>query len=82
MSDPQLMSYFKFDEADLQANRNGQLTEKQKGRLVKEDKRDKTWSVVGGRISSPHRSSWLGHRHRGGNRRSGFGIPNRFWNWL
>jgi hypothetical protein len=48
MSDQQLMNYFKFDEADLQANRNGQLTEKQKGRLVKEDKRDKTWSVVGG----------------------------------
>ena len=42
MSDSQLMSYFKFDAADLQANRNGQLTEKQKGRLVKEDKRDKT----------------------------------------
>jgi len=42
------MSYFKFDEADLQANQNGQLTEKQKGRLVKEDKRIKrgVWSVA------------------------------------
>ena len=33
MSDPQLMSYFKFDEADLQANRNGQFTDKQKARI-------------------------------------------------
>jgi hypothetical protein len=48
MSDPQLMSYFKFDEADLQANRNGQFTDKQKARIVKEDKRNKTWSVIGG----------------------------------
>ena len=48
MTDQQLMSYFKFDEADLQANRNGQFTENQKSRLVKEDKRDRTWSVVGG----------------------------------
>ena len=48
MSDPQLMNYFKFDEADLQANQNGQFTDKQKSRLVKEDKRDKTWSVFGG----------------------------------
>jgi hypothetical protein len=48
MQDQKLMDHFKFDESDLQANRNGQLTEKQKGRLVKEDKRDKTWSVIGG----------------------------------
>ena len=48
MSDPQLMSYFKFDEADLQANRNGQFTDKQKARLVKEDKRDRTGSIIGG----------------------------------
>ncbi|MFZ1042052.1 MAG: hypothetical protein WCA79_21260 [Anaerolineales bacterium] len=48
MIDPQLMSYFKFDEADLQANRNGQFTDKQKARIVKEDKRNKTWSVIGG----------------------------------
>jgi len=67
MSDPQLMSYFKFDDADLQANRNGQLTEKQKGRLVKENRRDKTWSVIGGGFlsssaclawSSPSRRGW------------------------
>ena len=57
MTDQQLMSYFKFDEADLQANRNGQFTEKQKGRLVKEDKRDKTWSVIGGGFLSS--SAWL-----------------------
>ena len=31
MLDQKLMGYFKFDEADLQANRNGQFTEKQKG---------------------------------------------------
>ena len=48
MSDPQLMSYFNFDETDLQANRSGQLTEKQKGGLVKEDKRDRTGSIIGG----------------------------------
>jgi hypothetical protein len=48
LTDQQLMSYFKFDQADLQANRNGQFTEKQKSRLVKEDRRDRTWSVIGG----------------------------------
>jgi hypothetical protein len=48
VSDSSLMNYFKFDEADLAANRNGQLTDQQKSRLVREDKRDRTWSVVGG----------------------------------
>src|SRR6202142_740613 len=48
MSDPQLISYFNFDEADLAANRNGQFTDKQKARLVKEDKRDRTGSIIGG----------------------------------
>ena len=48
MGDSHLMNYFKFDEADLAANRNGQLTDKQKSRLIKEDRRDRTWSVVGG----------------------------------
>ncbi|HVN16360.1 MAG TPA: hypothetical protein VMT73_11515 [Anaerolineales bacterium] len=33
MSDSQLMSYFKFDEADLRANRKGQFSAKQKDRL-------------------------------------------------
>jgi len=31
MQDQKLMNYFKFDEADLQANRNGQVTGKTKG---------------------------------------------------
>jgi hypothetical protein len=31
-----LMEYFKFDESDLNANRSGFLTEKQKNRLVDE----------------------------------------------
>jgi hypothetical protein len=48
MLDQQLMNYFNFDAADLQANRNGQFTDKQKARLVKEDRRDRTWSIVGG----------------------------------
>ncbi len=36
MGDVRLMNYFKFDEADLSANRNGLLSEKQKGRLRSE----------------------------------------------
>ncbi len=48
MEDPKLMSYFKFDEADLQANRNGQFTEKQKARLSTEDKSSRKWSLIGG----------------------------------
>ena len=48
MQEQKLMNYFKFDEADLQANRNGQFTDKQKARLVKEDKRDRTGSIIGG----------------------------------
>jgi hypothetical protein len=38
MQDQKLMDYFKFDEADLQANRNGQVTEKQKARMIKDSK--------------------------------------------
>jgi hypothetical protein len=34
MSDQQLMSTFKFTSADLQANRNGQLTQKQQSDLA------------------------------------------------
>ena len=49
MEDQKLMKYLKFDEYDLQANRMGQLTEKQRVRLVKENKREKTQSwFVGG----------------------------------
>lgn len=37
MADDRLERYFHFDQADLQANRAGQFTEKQKQRLRKED---------------------------------------------
>ncbi len=37
--DQQLMNFFKFDQADLIANQNGQFTEKQKVRLLQEDKK-------------------------------------------
>ncbi len=38
MEEQTLMNYFKFDAADLQANRNGQVTEKQKARMIKDSK--------------------------------------------
>ncbi len=38
MVDQQLMNYFKFDAADLYANRNGQFTDQQKARIIQEDK--------------------------------------------
>ena len=38
MVDPKLKAYFQFDESDLQANRNGQFTEKQKARMTKDSK--------------------------------------------
>jgi membrane protein implicated in regulation of membrane protease activity len=38
MGDQALRDYFQFDENDLAANRNGEYSEKQKQRLVKEDK--------------------------------------------
>jgi hypothetical protein len=44
----QLMNYFKFDAADLEANRNGQFTDKQRVRLAAQDKSSKSWSLVGG----------------------------------
>jgi hypothetical protein len=40
-----LRDYFKFDEADLAANRNGGLTEKQKMKLVKDNKSSKTFGI-------------------------------------
>lgn len=45
MEDQALRDYFKFDEADLAANRNGSLTEKQKIRLVKERKSSKRYCL-------------------------------------
>lgn len=50
MINQQLMNYFKFDEADLIANQNGQFTEKQKTRIIQEDTSDRTWSRIGGII--------------------------------
>jgi hypothetical protein len=38
MEDQKLMNYFKFDATDLQANRNGQVTDKQKARMIKDSK--------------------------------------------
>ncbi len=48
MIDTQLMDYFKFDQNDLYANQNGQFTDKQKARLIQEDKSSRTWSRIGG----------------------------------
>ena len=38
MSDQELMKYFEFDESDLQANRDGQISEKQKTHVLKSDR--------------------------------------------
>jgi len=38
MEDQKLMNYFKFDATDLQANRAGQVTEKQKRRMTQDSK--------------------------------------------
>jgi hypothetical protein len=46
MSDPQLMKMFEFDESDLQSNRNGRLSEKQKTRLEKAEKSSKGCSSI------------------------------------
>ncbi len=48
MIDQRLKDYFKFDEADLQANRIGQITDKQKARLVKENTSSQVGRVIGG----------------------------------
>lgn len=48
MIDQSLMNYFKFDQADLNANRNGQFTEKQRARIIQEDKSSRKWSLIGG----------------------------------
>jgi hypothetical protein len=41
MSDPELEKILDFDEADLNANRNGSLTERQKTKLTKDEKSTK-----------------------------------------
>ncbi|MDR3575795.1 MAG: hypothetical protein P4L50_18190 [Anaerolineaceae bacterium] len=43
MTDVQLMQYFKFDETDLAANRQGHITDKQAARLYTEDKFYRVW---------------------------------------
>jgi len=48
MIDQQLMNYFKFDQDDLYANQNGRFTDKQKARLIQEDKSDRTSSRIWG----------------------------------
>jgi hypothetical protein len=48
MAGEQLMTYFKFSEADLAANKQGQFTDSQKARLVKEDRSDRTGSIIWG----------------------------------
>ena len=48
MADQQLMSAFKFTEADLQANRSGQLTQKQQSDLAEDSKYNKIFGIIGG----------------------------------
>jgi hypothetical protein len=50
MIDQPLMDYFKFGQDDLYANQNGQFTEKQKARLIQEDKSDRNTSRILGII--------------------------------
>ncbi len=46
MEDKKLMEYFQFDDADLYANRNNTLTEKQRTRLTAELKSKRTKQTV------------------------------------
>jgi len=50
MFDQQVMDYFKFDAADLEANRNSRFTDKQKARLAKEAKAAKTLGIIIGGV--------------------------------
>jgi hypothetical protein len=45
MYDPALQEHFHFDDADLVANRNGALTEKQKQKLIRDNKSSKTFGI-------------------------------------
>jgi hypothetical protein len=47
MDDQGVRDYFNFDDADLIANRNGKLSEKQRKKLVKADKDAKKYSLPG-----------------------------------
>jgi hypothetical protein len=51
MEQSKLNQYFKFDEADLQANRAGQLTERQKVRISANENFHKKWSLIGGLLA-------------------------------
>ncbi len=48
MEDQALKNYFHFDEGDLQANRNGQLSDRQRQMMLAGQKSDRRWSLVGG----------------------------------
>ncbi len=48
MQDQKLMDYFGFNEDDLLANRMGQITDKQKARLVKENAWNQVGRIIGG----------------------------------
>lgn len=48
MADQQLMDYFKFDTDDLQANEKGEFSDKQRLRLIQEDKSSRKWRMIGG----------------------------------
>jgi hypothetical protein len=50
MSEQQLMSYFKFNQADLIANQKGLFTDTQRARLIQEDKSGRKWSFLGGAL--------------------------------
>lgn len=50
MDEPKLRAYFQFDESDLQANRNGQFTEKQKARMAKDSKSNGILDNIGAYI--------------------------------
>ncbi len=50
MGNPQLEQYFKFDDADLAANRMGQVTPKQVARMTQEVKTSRTGGLIFGSL--------------------------------